>query len=174
MNEDRERMYRAMVAYTDEGLSLEESARRFDVSPHALRERMRQQGWPVRTWRETGKRTHGDTRNIPASAVAESIAGTPTWRLAHRYGVSVYTMQRWLRKNGAGSRDRFLTRHAIAQSEKARERVEGMLAMRAQGLTYGQIAIRTGYSRGYVSASLARYQRGEYRWQKTTTTREEA
>lgn len=165
-------MYRAMCAYTDERLSLEGAARRFGVSPHALRERMREQGWPVRTWRQTGKRSHGDTRNIPASAVAESIAGTPTWMLAHRYEVSVYTMQRWLRKNGAGSRDRFLTRHAIAQSEKARERVEAMLAMREQGMTYGQIAIKTGYSRGYVSASLARYRRGEYRWQKTTTKEE--
>ena len=166
-------MYRAMVAYTEDGISIEIAARRFDVSPHALRERMRQQGWPMRTWKQTGKQSHGDTRRIPESAVEESLAGTPTWRLAQRYGVSVCTMQRWLRETGPGGQERFLTRHAINQSEQARVRVEALLALREQGLTYGQIAIRTGYSRGYISAAIARYQRGEYRWQKINT-REEA
>jgi hypothetical protein len=71
-------------------------------------------------------------------------------------------------------RERFLTKHAEDESEKARARIEPLVALRAEGLTFGQIAIRTGYSRGYVSASLSRYARGEYRWQRTTTTKETA
>lgn len=168
--DDRERMYRALVAYQDDGMGLEEAAAQFGVNPHTMRERMRQQGWRMRSWRETGKRRHGDTRVIPETVVAESLAGTPTWVLAQRYGITVRRMQEWLRERGVDGASRFLTLHAQRQSDSARVRVEQIVTLRQQGCTFGQIAIRTGMSRGYVSAAYSRWARKRYRWQRDTTT----
>lgn len=165
-------MYRALCAYQDEGLSVEEAAAKYGVSPHVLRRRMQAQGWRTRTWKQTGKRRHGNTRRIPDTAVADAQAGTPTWVLAQRYGVGVVTMQQWLARRGSTGKTRTHAPHLTEQSDRARERVEAMLALRAKGLTYGQIAIRLGIPRGGVSAALSRHQRGVYRWQRTTTTRE--
>jgi transposase len=168
--DDRERMYRALVAYQDEGLSLEEAAARYSVSPHTMRARMREQGWKMRTWKQTGKKRHGSVKGIPDAAVQRSLSGTQTWVLAQEYGISVRRMQEWLRERGVDGRERFLTAHAQRQSDQSRERVERVMRLRAEGLTFGQIAIRTGYSRGYVSAVASRYQRKRYRWQQDTNT----
>lgn len=169
----RERMYRAMVAYQDEGLSIEEAAERYAVSPHVMRDRMRRQSWRIRSWRETGKRRHGDSRVIPDAVTLEAASGVPAWVLAQRYGVSVRRMQEWLRERGVNGRDRFLTMRARAQADAARERVMRIVELRERGLTHGQIAVRLGYSRGYVTAAYSRYQRGKYLWQRTTTPQEE-
>jgi uncharacterized protein YjcR len=171
--DDRERMYRALVAYQEEGISLEESAARYGVNPHTMRARMREQGWRMRTWKQTGKHRHGDATAIPEAAVERSLAGTQTWVLAQEYGVSVRRMQEWLREHGVNGRERFLTAHAQRQSDQSRDRVEKIMALRSEGLTFGQIAIRTGHSRGYVSAVASRYQRKRYRWQKDTNTTKE-
>lgn len=163
-------MYRALVSYQDEGLSLEEAAARYGVNPHTMRARMREQGWKMRTWKQTGKHRHGNASAIPDEAVSRSLGGTPTWMLAQEFGISVRRMQEWLRERGVDGRRRFLTAHAQRQSDQSRERVERIMQMRSEGLTFGQIAIRTGYSRGYVSAVASRYQRKRYRWQQDTNT----
>jgi transposase len=169
--DDRERMYRALVAYQDEGLGLEEAAARFGVNPHTMRARMKEQGWRMRTWKQTGKRRHGSVKVIPVDeTVRRSLDGEQTWALAQEFGVSVRRMQEWLREHGVDGRKRFITAHAQRQSDQSRDRVERIMQLRAEGLTYGQIAIRTGHSRGYVSAVASRYQRKRYRWQQDTNT----
>lgn len=159
-------MYRALVAYQEERISVEEAARLFGVNPHTLRRRMRDQGWRVRSCHETGKKRQGSTRDIPDSAVAESEAGTPTWVLAQRYRVTVRVMQRWLRTRGIDQSERFTERHAQQMSDKARPMVEQIVALRQRGMTHGQIGIRLGVSPGYSSAVFSRWTRKRYRWQR--------